>query len=203
MAVPDSGNPISLSRVFREIYYCDYVGTNGIGGYGSNGAIPPVSLADLDSSPSLRFGETNKGDGVAPYALSEWYSYSDLIPNVVFINAEMEEGVGENPTYRVQFQTGAASRRVFLYSPSDSISGNVAWTSGTFMSVRVDRWSPDSTVQDATQVQWYSRVDPCTDEGSTLDQENNYTNGQSITNATYGYTGIAEHTTYTVTIFEG
>jgi hypothetical protein len=203
MAVPDSGNPISLSRVFREIYYCDYVGTNGIGGYGSNGAIPPVSLKDLDSSTSLRFGETNKGDGVAPYALSEWYSYSDLIPDVLYIEAEMTEAVGENPTYRVRFQTGSHIRQFFLYSPSDSVSGTVGFTSGTFVSVTVDRTSPDSTVADATQVQWYSRVDPCTAGGSTLDKTNNYTFGQSITGANNYYSNVNVHSTYTVLIEEG
>jgi hypothetical protein len=207
MAVPDSGNPISLSRVFREIYYCDYVGTNGIGGYGSNGAIPPVSLKDLDSSTSLRFGETNKGDGVAPYALSEWYSYSDLIPDVLYFEVEMSEAVGENPTYRVRFQTGSHTRQVFLTgnvnNTTQYASGTVGFTSGTFVSITVDRTAPDSTVADATTIQWYSRTDPCTAGGSTLDKTNTYSFGQSVVSANNYYSSVNVHSTYTVLIGEG
>lgn len=204
MPVPSSPNPIQLSRVFREIYYCDYVGTNGVGGYGSNGTLPSnISLADLDSSTSLRFGETNKGDGVAPYALSEWYDYSDLIPDVLYFEAEMTEGVGENPTYRVRFQTGSHIRQVFLYSPSDTASGTVGFTSGTFISITVDRTSPDNTVDDATTIQWYSRTDPCTAGGSTLDKTNTYSYGQSIVSANNYYSSVNVHSTYTVLIGEG
>jgi hypothetical protein len=203
MAVPSSGT-IFLSRIFREIFYCDYVGTNGIGGYGSNGTLPSnISLSGLDTSGSLRFGETNKGDGVAPYAMSEWYAYSDLIPSVLYFETEFQEGVGENPTYRIRFQTSEAIRQVFLYSPSDTANGTVTWASGTFLTITVSRTAPDATVADATQIQWYSRVDPCTAGGSTLDQQNNYTFGQSITNVSYSYLDTAEHTTYTVLINEG
>jgi hypothetical protein len=203
MAVPTSGG-IVLSRIFREIFYCDYVGTNGIGGYGSNGTLPSnISLSGLDTSGSLRFGETNKGDGVAPYAMSEWYGYSDLIPNVLYFETEFQEGVGENPTYRVRFQTSAAIRQVFLYSPSDTASGTITWTDGTFLTVTVDRTAPDSTVADTTNVQWYSRVDPCTAGGSTLDQSNTYTFGQSIVGASKSYLDTDVHSTYTVLINEG
>lgn len=207
MAVPSSGM-IFLSRIYREIFYCDYVGTNGIGGYGSNGTLPSnISLSGLDTSGSLRFGETNKGDGVAPYAMSEWFSYSDLIPSVVYFEVEMSEAVGENPTYRVRFQTNQAIRQVFLTGNVNNTTqyarGTVTWASGTFLTIRVDRTAPDATVADSTQIQFYSRIDPCTAGGSTLDQTNNYTFGQSVTNVTKSYLDIDEHSTYTVLINEG
>lgn len=207
MAVPSSGM-IFLSRIYREIFYCDYVGTNGIGGYGSNGTLPSnISLAGLDTSGSLRFGETNKGDGVAPYAMSEWFSYSDLIPDVLYFEVEMSEAVGENPTYRVRFQTGSHTRQVFLTgnvnNTTQYASGTVGFTSGTFVSITVDRTAPDSTVADATTIQWYSRTDPCTAGGSTLDKTNNYSFGQSVVSANNYYSSVNVHSTYTVLINEG
>lgn len=211
MPVPSSG-PISLTKIYREIFYCDYIyplaTSNGVGGYGSNGQdvsgnYPTnISLSGLDTSGSIRLGGGG-GDATAPYAMSEWLGYSDLVPDVLFIRAEMSEGVSENPTYRVKFQTGSNLRQVFLYAPGGVSDGNVGFTSGTFISITVDRTSPDNTVQDATQIQWYSRVDPCDTIGSTLDQTNNYTYGQSIVSANNYYSSVSVHSKYTVLIAEG
>lgn len=211
MPVPSSG-PISLTRIYREIFYCDYIyplaTSNGTGGYGSNGQNTSgnyptnVSLSGLDSSGSIRLGGGG-GDATAPYAMSEWLGYSDLLPNALFIRAEMTEAVGENPNYRVKFQTGSNLRQAFLYAPSDVSDGYVLMTSGTFISITVDRIYPDNTVQDATQIQWYSRVDPCDTLGSTLDQTNNYTYGQSIVSANNYYSNVSIHSKFTVLIAEG
>ena len=203
MAVPSSGE-ISLSRIYREIRFCEFVGTNNVGGYYSNGAITgPISLSGLDSDSSVRAAETNKGDGSAPYGMSEWYSYSDWEPNKVYFRVEYSEGVPENPNYRIQFTTANGTRTATI-SPSNLIQeGDVLLGGDSYVNVVVSRISPDSTVQDGAEITWFSRVDPCDGGTLTQDQALTFTNGQSITNQSYNYTNIEQAAYFKVVIIEG
>jgi hypothetical protein len=203
MAVPSSGE-ISLSRIYREIRFCEFVGTNNVGGYYSNGAITgPISLSGLDSDSSVRAAETNKGDGSAPYAMSEWYEYNDWIPNTVYFRVEFSEAVTENPTYTVRFETQFGSRTATM-SPSNLIQeGDVLLGGDSYVNVVVSRISPDSTVQDGAEITWFSRVDPCDGGTLTQDQALTFTNGQSITNQSYNYTNIEQAAYFKVVIIEG
>lgn len=204
MAVPSSGE-VSLSRIYKEIHFCEYVGTNNVGGYWSNSSVSgPISLSGLDSDSSLRSGETNKGDGSAPYGMSEWYEYSDFIPNAVYFTAEFSEGVPENPTYTAKFITAQGTKTAYLYPPSTNIPlSNILLGTGNTVTVRVDRISPDSTVQDGAEITWFSRVDPCDSGTQTQDQALTFTNGQSIVNESYSYTNIEQAAYFRVVIIEG
>ena len=203
MAVPSSGE-ISLARIYKEIHYCEYVGTNSVGGYWSNASVTgPISLSGLDSDSSVRAAETNKGDGSAPYGMSEWYEYNDWEPNVIYFSIELEAGVPENPTYRFQFITQNGTKTAYLYSSSDTFSGQMFLGTGDYVTARVDRYSPDSTVQDFAEITWFSKVDPCYNGLETLDQTSTFTNGQSIVNQSYYYTNIEQAAFFRVVVLEG
>ena len=211
MAVPSSGE-ISLSRIYREIHFCEYVGTNNVGGYYSNSSVTgPISLSGLDSDSSVRAAETNKGDSTAPYGMSEWYEYSDWEPNTIYFRVEMTEGVTENPTYRFQFTTsynGGTTRTAYLY-PTDpqggtaTLDGTKLLGPDTYVNVRVDRYAPDATVQDGAEITWFSRVDPCDGGTLTTDQVETFANGATATNRSYYYTNIQEAAYFKVVVIEG
>ena len=206
MAVPSSGE-ISLSRIYKEIHFCEYVGTNNVGGYYSNSSVTgPISLSGLDSDSSVRAAETNKGDSTAPYGMSEWYEYSDWEPNTIYFRVEMSEGVPENPTYRFQITTsynGGTTRTAYVYSPGGAVDGTKLLGTDTYVNVRVDRYAPDATVQDGAEITWFSRVDPCDSGTLTQDQALTFTNGQSITNESYYYTNIEQAAYFKVVVIEG
>ena len=203
MSVPSSGE-VSLSRIFREIRFCEFIGTNNVGGYYSNGAITgPISLSGLDSDSSVRAGAADTGDGSAPYAISEWYGYNDWVPNTVYFRVEFSEGVSENPTYTVRFQTANGSRTATM-SPSNLVQeGQILLGNDDYVNVIVNRTSPDSTVQDGAEITWFSRVDPCDSGTQTQDQVETFTNGQSIVNRSYNYDLIEEAAYFRVVIIEG
>ena len=203
MSVPSSGE-ISLSRIYREIHFCEHIGTNNLGGYYSNGTLTgPISLSGLDSDSSVRAAETNKGDSTAPYAMSEWYSYNDWTPNTVYFKVEFSEAVTENPTYTVRFETQFGSRTATM-SPSNLVQeGTLRLGTDDYINVIVNRTSPDNTVQDGAEIQWFSRVDPCDSGTQTLDQTETFTNGQSVVNRSYNYDLIQEAAYFRVVITEG
>ena len=206
MAVPSSGE-ISLSRIYKEIHFCEYVGANNVGGYYSNSSVTgPISLSDLDSDSSVRAAETNKRDSTAPYAMSEWYSYNDWTPNTIYFRVEMSEAVPENPTYRFQFTTsygGGTTRTAYIYSPGGAVDGTKLLGTDTYVNVRVDRYAPDATVQDGAEITWFSRVDPCDGGTLTQDQAETFTNGATVTNRSYYYTNIQEAPYFKVVVIEG
>jgi hypothetical protein len=206
MAVPSSGE-ISLSRIYKEIHFCEYVGTNNVGGYYSNSSVTgPISLSGLDSDSSVRAAETNKGDSTAPYGMGEWYSYNDWEPNTIYFRVEMSEGVPENPTYRFQFTTsynGGTTRTAYVYSPGGAVDGTKLLGPDTYVNVRVDRYAPDATVQDGAEITWFSRVDPCDGGTLTTDQVETFANGATVTNRSYYYTNIQEAAYFKVVVIEG
>lgn len=203
MSVPSSGQ-ISLSGIFREIRFCEFIGTNNVGGYYSNGAITgPISLSGLDSDSSVRAGAANTGDSTAPYAMSEWQGYNDWVPNTIYFRVELSEGVPENPTYTVEFQTAKGGRTATVSGADPIKEGTALLGTDDYVNVIVNRISPDSTVQDAAEITWFSRVDPCDSGTQTQDQVETFTNGQSIVNRSYNYDLIEEAAYFRVVIIEG
>jgi hypothetical protein len=202
MSVPSSGL-ISLSKIFREIRFCEFIGTNNVGGYYSNGAITgPISLAGLDSDSSVRAGADNTGDSTAPYGMSEWRGYNDWVPNTIYYTIEHAIGVPENPTYTIQVQTARGTKTTTV-SGIGSFDGTSLLGTDDYVNIIVSRTSPDSTVQDAAEITWFSRVDPCDSGTQTQDQAETFTNGQSITNRSYNYDLIEEAAYFRVVIIEG
>lgn len=202
MSVPSSG-AVELSRIYREIRFCEFIGTNNVGGYYSNGAITgPISLSGLDSDSSVRAGAANTGDSTAPYAMSEWQGYNDWVPNTIYYKIEYAIGVPENPTYTVQVQTARGTKSTAV-SGIGTFDGTSLLGTDDYVNIIVSRTSPDSTVQDAAEITWFSRVDPCDSGTQTQDQAETFTNGQSVTNRSYNYDLIQEAAFFRVVIIEG
>jgi len=201
MAVPSSGE-ISLGRIYKEIHFCEYVGTNNVGGYWSNSPLTgPISLSGLDSDTSLRAGETNKGDGSAPYGMSEWYSYNDWVPNTIYFRVELN--VAGTATYTVLFQTQKGGRTATVSNSDPIKEGTALLGTDDFVNVIVNRTLSDNTVDDYTDITWFSRVDPCDSGTQTQDQVETFTLGQSVINRSYNYDLIEEAAYFRVVINEG
>lgn len=201
MAVPSSGQ-ISLSKIYREIHFCEHIGTSNLGGYYSNGSIPGnISLSGLDSDTSVRAAETNKGDGSMPYAMSEWYSYNDWVPNTIYFRVELSAFV--TATYTVQFQTQKGGRTATVSNSNPIQEGTALLGTDDYVNVIVNRTLPDNTVDDYTDITWFSRVDPCDSGTQTLDQTETFTLGQSVVNRSYNYDLIQEAAYFRVVITEG
>lgn len=207
MAVPSSGE-ISLSKILREIQYCDFVGTSGYGGYLSNGTMTAtnISLSALDTNSSVRTADTNRGDGSAPYAMSEWHSYSDLKPDIVNALVELTESVSGSPEYRIQFYNGTSTRTFFVGGAyGNTITAEPTLSGNTNLTIYVQKTVPSSTAQADGYIEWWSVESACT--GSVaygLDQTTYFLSGDSITNSNfnYSYTNVQIGYSYKITILE-
>lgn len=204
MAVPSSGT-IYLSKILREIQYCDFVGSNQVGGYLSNGTFTAtnVSLAGLDTNSSVRTADTNRGDGSAPYAMSEWYSYSDLEPDKINIYFYLTEGVSGSPVYTIRIFNGTRTRTFFIGGAyGNTVTGQTDRDGGTSINIRFDKTSPSSTAQDDGSIDWWSVTSQCASVW-TLDQTSLFSLGDSITNFNYDYTNVQDGYSFKGTIIEG
>ena len=201
MSVPSSGE-VSLSRIYREIHFCEYIGTNNVGGYYSNGILTgPISLSGLDSDSSVRAGAENTGDSTAPYGMGEWLGYNDWVPNTIYFRVELN--VAGTATYTVQFQTAKGGRTATVSNSNPIQEGTALLGTDDYVNVIVNRTLPDNTVDDYTDITWFSRVDPCDSGTQTQDQVETFTLGQSVINRSYNYDLIEEAAYFRVVINEG
>lgn len=205
MPVPSSGE-ISLSRILREIQFCDFVGTSGYGGYLSNGTMTAtnISLSGLDTNSSIRTADTNRGDSTAPYAISEWYSYSDLEPDKINIYATLSVSVPENPIYTIRIVQATRTRTFFIgRSYGTSISAQTNLDGNTSITIRIDRTTPDATTEDVADFVWRSIIGQCVDSNTwTQDQAISVTANTTITNYSYSYTNVSVGDSFQIQIDE-
>ena len=201
MSVPSSG-AIELSRIYKEIHFCEYVGSNNVGGYWSNSSVSgPISLSGLDSDSSVRAGAANTGDSTAPYGMSEWQGYNDWVPNTIYFRVELN--VAGTATYTVLFQTQKGGRTATVSNSDPIKEGTALLGTDDYVNVIVNRTLPDNTVDDYTDITWFSRVDPCDGGTQTQDQVETFTLGQSVINRSYNYDLIEEAAYFRVVINEG
>ena len=97
MAVPSSGNEISILGIFSEVNENDYTAFNQEGETN-------ISLNDLADGEygTIRTFSVNKPDADAPHAMSEWHSYDHDAPapsfSSVIANFNLSTTAGGNTT---------------------------------------------------------------------------------------------------------
>ena len=119
MAVPNSGNELSLLGIRREV---------GANNYNSSNTYTDISLEDLSEGTvdalNTANNSSNMPDGSEPHAMSEWYSYDHDLTGIA-TPTNLNVSATQTATIAgLSFDVNDSTDRIYAFLRNDGILGN-------------------------------------------------------------------------------